>query len=556
MRWAPVPKKARRPRAVGGDRIVCAACNFTLPRQGAPRRGISSCEPRKIARVPCFPLHSAHSQNNLFIENLGGCIWVLTTADIAWSSRGREHEQVQAALSEHSPTSHLHGRRRDITACGGGYGGGSSMPPATVTVSVKPTSITLGQSATVTWSTNGSMCTASGAWSGTKGASGTESVTPAAVGTYTYTLVCSGGAYGGSTSQSATLTVTAAMAAVVAQMKAAMTGSANFTADADDILIADQFNNRVLEIQRSTHKVVWQFGDGSDKPGPHSIVGVNDAERFGPFTLLSGTGTPASNPPLPGCSDPINGCPDNRVFIVDESGEIIWQYGQAGVAGADFDQLNTPVHALFMSGFPQQPRDFYIMITDQGNQRTIVVNLEHEIVWQYGLTGVAGMGPNQLSNPNSAELLENGHILIADESNNRVIEVSTDHQIVKTFTAAGTVNGAAFASRLPNGNTLITDSNNNRAVEVSSQRRRGLAIRDQHSVGQQPESLADPRDSPRQRRHADQRSVQQSRNRSHARQADRLSTRETERSGKRLQSAQWSVRCEGDRRFHGSHAAV
>jgi hypothetical protein len=37
---------------------------------------------------------------------------------------------------------------------------------------------------------------------------------------------------------------------------------------------------------------------------------------------------------------------------------------------------------------------------------------------------------------------------------------------VKTFTAKGTVNGAAFASRLPNGDTLISDSNNNRIVEV------------------------------------------------------------------------------------------
>jgi hypothetical protein len=37
---------------------------------------------------------------------------------------------------------------------------------------------------------------------------------------------------------------------------------------------------------------------------------------------------------------------------------------------------------------------------------------------------------------------------------------------VKTFTAGGTVNGAAFASRLENGNTLISDANNNRIVEV------------------------------------------------------------------------------------------
>jgi hypothetical protein len=37
---------------------------------------------------------------------------------------------------------------------------------------------------------------------------------------------------------------------------------------------------------------------------------------------------------------------------------------------------------------------------------------------------------------------------------------------VHTFTAGGTISGAAFASRLENGHTLITDSNNNRIVEV------------------------------------------------------------------------------------------
>jgi hypothetical protein len=85
------------------------------------------------------------------------------------------------------------------------------------------------------------------------------------------------------------------------------------------------------------------------------------------------------------------------------------------------------------------------------------------------MTGVTGNGFNQLNNPNSAELLDNGHILVADENNNRVIEVTRDLQIVATFTASGSpmpVSGAAFASRLPNGDTLITDSNNSRIVEV------------------------------------------------------------------------------------------
>jgi PQQ-like domain len=233
-----------------------------------------------------------------------------------------------------------------------------------------------------------------------------------------------------------------------------------------NIVIADQFNNRVIEIDPETHNVVWQFGDGSDKPGAHSIVGTNDAERVGEFTLISGTGIPAATP---GCSDSVNGCPDNRVIVVNEEGHIVWQYGQdGGVAGAGPNQLNVPVAATFLP-------NGNILITDQSNERVIEVNREKEIVWQYGVTGVTGSAPctpgvtpGELNNPNSAELLENGHVLIADENNNRVIEVDRTCNIIHTYTAGNTVSGAAFASRLENGNTLITDSNNSRIVEVDA----------------------------------------------------------------------------------------
>jgi hypothetical protein len=229
------------------------------------------------------------------------------------------------------------------------------------------------------------------------------------------------------------------------------------------IVIADQFNNRVVEIDPATHKVVWQFGDGSSVPGPHSVVGTNDAERYGELTLISGTGIPMTNPPtLPGCPPAIEqavGCPDNRVILVNEAGNIIWQYGQNdGVAGSGFDQLNTPVQATVLP-------NGHFFITDQLNERIIEVTREKEIVWQYG-NGVIGSGFDELSNPNSAELLSNGHILIADENNNRAIEVDRAKNIIHTYTAHDTVSGVAFASRLPNGNTLLTDSNNSRIVEV------------------------------------------------------------------------------------------
>jgi len=220
-----------------------------------------------------------------------------------------------------------------------------------------------------------------------------------------------------------------------------------------DILISDQFNNRVIEVNRRG-EIVWRFGVGPNDISARSAVGVNDALRVGTMTLISGTSAPAASEPK--CP---SGCADNRVFFVSRHGDIRWQYGHFGVTGAGHDQLNTPVQATWTGNHT-------VFITDQGNQRVIEVTLKKQVIWQYGTTGVAGKGPNQLNNPNSVEVLDNGALLIADESNNRVIEVDRNKTILATFTIGGTANGVAFASRLPNGDTLITDSNNNRVVEV------------------------------------------------------------------------------------------
>jgi hypothetical protein len=227
-----------------------------------------------------------------------------------------------------------------------------------------------------------------------------------------------------------------------------------------NILITDQFNNRVIEIDHAGN-IVWQFGNGPHDASANAIAGTNDAERIpGGLTLMSGTGVPAGT--TTSCKK--SGCVDNRVILVDRGDNIVWQYGQFGVTGFGPNQLNTPVQNTFLP-------NGNVLITDQGNERIIEVRMsDHAIVWQYGQNGVIGNGPNQLNNPNAAELLTNGNILISDENNNRAIEVThnSPSTIFATFTAHGTVSGVAFASRLSNGNTLITDSNNARIVEVDS----------------------------------------------------------------------------------------
>jgi hypothetical protein len=217
-------------------------------------------------------------------------------------------------------------------------------------------------------------------------------------------------------------------------------------------LIADQFNNRVIEVDPNGN-IVWQFGLGPADFSPKSIIGTNDAQRVGIFTLLAGTGTPGGQPEAPDCTNP-NGCPDNRVILVNPAGHIVWQYGQFGVTGSGPNQLSVPVQNTWLP-------NAHVLITDQGNGRIIEVRVsDKKIVWEY----------DGLNNPNCAELLENGHILICDENNNQALEVThtTPSTIIHTYTMAGGMlfSAVAFASRLPSGHTLITDSGNARIVET------------------------------------------------------------------------------------------
>jgi uncharacterized repeat protein (TIGR03803 family) len=86
----------------------------------------------------------------------------------------------------------------DVTSSAGAIfkldqGTGGVLP---IELSLAPNDITVGGSTTLTWSSPGAAsCTTDGAWTGTTvGTSGTQSVTPALAGIYTYILTCTDGA--------------------------------------------------------------------------------------------------------------------------------------------------------------------------------------------------------------------------------------------------------------------------------------------------------------------------------------------------------------------------
>jgi len=118
--------------------------------------------------------------------------------------RDNQLEQVQDFKAMYDAQSLKHEQITSAQTTVVSDGGGNPPPVPTASISASPAIIDQGQSATISWSsTDATSCTASGGWSGARGTSGSESVSPSA--TTSYTLTCSGD--GGSANDNITVTV-------------------------------------------------------------------------------------------------------------------------------------------------------------------------------------------------------------------------------------------------------------------------------------------------------------------------------------------------------------
>ena len=89
------------------------------------------------------------------------------------------------------------------------------------------------------------------------------------------------------------------------------------------------------------------------------------------------------------------------IMEFDAHGKVLWRYSPSGP-----DELNHPSLAL-----PLPNGD--VLANDDYNHRVIVVDPRiNRIVWQYGRTGVSGIGPGYLNNPDGVDLAP-PHSLIA-----------------------------------------------------------------------------------------------------------------------------------------------
>src|ERR1700749_3017403 len=106
-----------------------------------------------------------------------------------------------------------------LSGCSSGSSAGTTPPqpalPASVSLSLSPSSVMPGQSATLSWTTaNATTCTASGNWSGTLQSAGSMNVMLQAATSQTYSVLCTG--TGGWASKTVTLTPEGACSATAA----------------------------------------------------------------------------------------------------------------------------------------------------------------------------------------------------------------------------------------------------------------------------------------------------------------------------------------------------
>ena len=153
---------------------------------------------------------------------------------------------------------------------------------------------------------------------------------------------------------------------------------ANFL-DNGNILVTDRDNHRIIEVNRDTGDIEWQFGvtaipgsDASHLDGPHN------ADR-----LANGNTIIADSN-------------NDRIVEVDPRGGLLWEY-DPGIGNS----LSWPRDADVLD-------NGNVLITDSRNGRILEVTREGEKVWEHWVNIVGTR-----TEPYEADRLENGNVLIS-----------------------------------------------------------------------------------------------------------------------------------------------
>jgi len=231
-------------------------------------------------------------------------------------------------------------------------------------------------------------------------------------------------------------------------------------------LVTLRKGQQVFELDE--HKnVVWHYGTGVAGSGPGQLVDAYSATR-----LSTGNTLIADNQ-------------GSRVIEVNASGTIVWQYGVAGQLASDHGYaagyVDWPRTAQRIDATPGDGI-FTTLIADEPGQRVIEVNQAGQVVWQFGQSGVAGTGAGQLYDPSQALRLSDGSTMIIDNPNKvgRILRIAKDKSVIRMYpdpedTPEGGLLGEVRSLSMLIGTSpdagamIVADESNNRVVRVGSE---------------------------------------------------------------------------------------
>ena len=210
--------------------------------------------------------------------------------------------------------------------------------------------------------------------------------------------------------------------------------------------------NRVQELDYGSKEVLWEHSWYDAYITHHE---VHDADR------------------LPNGNTAIIDMGNDRAFVVDREGELVWEWkadtylapgsefyetygGDPNPGGeADWTHMND-IDRLPSGNFQLSVRNFDGMIEVDRESK--------EVVEVYGRPGNHSLLYEQ-HNPD--RLADNETILVADSENQRILEVDAEGTIGWKFGGKAVLTWPRDADRLPDGDTLVTDSVDDRVIEVA-----------------------------------------------------------------------------------------
>ncbi|HTY47733.1 MAG TPA: hypothetical protein VMB46_08745 [Methanomassiliicoccales archaeon] len=162
-----------------------------------------------------------------------------------------------------------------------------------------------------------------------------------------------------------TFILIASMMALAAPAAAAAISKPGFNLPGN-VLVTDQFNNRVIEINHAG-RIAWQYSAGINLAAFASRLPNGN-------TLITDSG-------------------NARIFEVTPQRNVAFTYFTNTSENSNPNPL--PTNAVRL-------RDGGTMIADQFNHRVFKIDANKDIVWQYGMTNVVGNTPGLLNAPYTA----------------------------------------------------------------------------------------------------------------------------------------------------------